>query len=698
MLSNISSIGSTLLLSILISYFSGLLILKLLDIRFYDSDGKLLPLPLLNLLQSPLPKLHTTNVLLAFYKLSKWKYLIYTLKNIVMGYDWVELITRLFYNLFLESSKSNIIGLSLFGYRFIILGDPEFVKIVLSSNDQNFVNLLNSSLYHQIVGDIPIQTYSHVVHPMIFPVTSLRLITKISIQHILTCIKKWSNALSSAQLKNNIYDNHSDSNNMKDTFSRQNSTTIFTHVDLFEDIRQVIIEIMCQASFGVNISLLSSSVVSSFLLSSTSYEEDVKNNSKTQKSYKFNKYSCEEDIINDIKILTNVNNGNYYPIIDTNSSKSFIHRYFMGKPKHEKNENKINDLKSAKRIHTLIDQIITYRSEIKQMILSSSSESISNNYNNNNNNSSSYRNNLYKKEDDVEYDLLSIILQQAIENSFENIDFNQNKQIYSVKNVRDQLLLFLLSGIQPLSHLITWVIIELCNNDDMQLRCHEEVDNINYQNYNASQSSYSYQSPNGIQFPSNINNSDYNITLDDCSKYEFLTLVIRETLRLHPPQEIIVKQSTQMTQFNNFRVNPPASIILDIHSIHTHSDYWYLPNEFLPDRFNRMNIDDTLKHSHQYIPLKGIPLHSCLDENFIISQSIVILSILLSNFQFKLSDSSNMNMNINGVNGLRNNHHDVKNRHDNIKHKNVNLNSYFDGCDNDKIIKSKIKIIKRNSS
>ncbi|MGK8487796.1 cytochrome P450 [Nocardia asiatica] len=75
--------------------------------------------------------------------------------------------------------------------------------------------------------------------------------------------------------------------------------------------------------------------------------------------------------------------------------------------------------------------------------------------------------------------------------------------------------------------------------------------------------------------------------------------VIRETLRLHPPQWILSRTAVRPTELAGYRMKPGHEVIMCPYLLHRDRRYWIEPDHFDPDRWSSGAV---AHHRHAYIP------------------------------------------------------------------------------------------------
>jgi cytochrome P450 len=119
----------------------------------------------------------------------------------------------------------------------------------------------------------------------------------------------------------------------------------------------------------------------------------------------------------------------------------------------------------------------------------------------------------------------------------------------------------------------------------------------------------------------------------DIQKLEVTTQILEESLRLYPPFWMLDRVSLADDQIMDLAIPKGTMVITYIYGAHHAAQYWKDPERFVPGRFSKEN-----KESHTafaYLPFGGGP-RGCIGGNYAIFQMLMILSILIINYDFSL--------------------------------------------------------------
>ncbi|CAI0474890.1 unnamed protein product [Linum tenue] len=120
----------------------------------------------------------------------------------------------------------------------------------------------------------------------------------------------------------------------------------------------------------------------------------------------------------------------------------------------------------------------------------------------------------------------------------------------------------------------------------------------------------------------------------------YLKLVVKETLRLHPPVPLsIPREGREKVVIDGYQVPTKTRVIINMWAINRDPSHWTQPDQFLPERFLDTSIDykalDYKRNDFKFIPF-GAGRRSCPGMNYAIATVYFILANLLYHFDWKL--------------------------------------------------------------
>nr|DAD28668.1 TPA_asm: hypothetical protein HUJ06_030136 [Nelumbo nucifera] len=132
------------------------------------------------------------------------------------------------------------------------------------------------------------------------------------------------------------------------------------------------------------------------------------------------------------------------------------------------------------------------------------------------------------------------------------------------------------------------------------------------------------------------------ITEEDIEQMHYLKMVIKETLRLHPPAPLLVpRESTQDVKIQGYDIPAKTRVIINAWAIGREPLSWERAEEFHPMRF--MNADssciDFRCHNFQLIPF-GAGRRGCPGIEFAVAMDELVLANLLHMFDWTLPNGA----------------------------------------------------------
>ncbi|CAN6246902.1 unnamed protein product [Urochloa humidicola] len=132
-------------------------------------------------------------------------------------------------------------------------------------------------------------------------------------------------------------------------------------------------------------------------------------------------------------------------------------------------------------------------------------------------------------------------------------------------------------------------------------------------------------------------NGNPKLTEDDLAQMKYLKLIIKETLRMHPPAPLLLpREARESCRILGYDVPKGTTVFVNAWAIGKDPKYWDNPKEFNPERFECGTIDFK-GLDFEYIPF-GAGRRICPGMVFAQSNIELMLATLLYHFDWKLMD------------------------------------------------------------
>ncbi|KAF7838246.1 cytochrome P450 71A1-like [Senna tora] len=211
---------------------------------------------------------------------------------------------------------------------------------------------------------------------------------------------------------------------------------------------------------------------------------------------------------------------------------------------------------------------------------------------------------MMKRDDNDEKDFADILLQLQ-ESDMLGFEHDQD-------DLKALLMEMFLGGNDTSSTIMEWALTELMRNPSIMKKAQEEVRRV-------------------VGNKSKVEESDMN-------ELKYLKLVIKETLRIHPPAPFIIPRETiSHTKLGGYDIPPKTMIFLNIWAIQRDPEIWERPEEFIPERFEKISKIDFKGQNFEYLPF-GSGKRMCPGMAFGLASVEYILANLLYWFDWKLTE------------------------------------------------------------
>ncbi|KAG1050119.1 hypothetical protein G6F43_007586 [Rhizopus delemar] len=206
-----------------------------------------------------------------------------------------------------------------------------------------------------------------------------------------------------------------------------------------------------------------------------------------------------------------------------------------------------------------------------------------------------------------EKDLLTLMIESEMKSEGESL---------SNEELRSNLCIFFLAGHDTTANTLAAIIYELAKNKEIQEKARKEAIRI---------------LGDGPE--------DIAPTAEQLKELDYINMIIKETLRRHPPAYVTTDRVVQNDLvLGDVHIPKGSDLCLDIYSLHHNADIWSNPFEFNPERFAPGGEADSQRG------IAWAPFSSggrmCVGMNFSLTEQRVLIPMLLKKYTWSLPNDS----------------------------------------------------------
>ena len=182
----------------------------------------------------------------------------------------------------------------------------------------------------------------------------------------------------------------------------------------------------------------------------------------------------------------------------------------------------------------------------------------------------------------------------------------------SPEEIRDEADTFLFEGHDTTASALQWAIYYIAKHPDVQRRCREEAREI-------------------------LGNSD-ELSLETIGKLQYITQVVKETVRSATTVPFVYRQLTKDTTVDGFLLTEGTWIAVSLYGVHHHPEFWPDPYEFRPSRFEAgANADKGSTLPFAFVPFSGGP-RNCIGQGLAMEELKATIALLLREFELSVPE------------------------------------------------------------
>lgn len=155
----------------------------------------------------------------------------------------------------------------------------------------------------------------------------------------------------------------------------------------------------------------------------------------------------------------------------------------------------------------------------------------------------------------------------------------------SDRQLRDEVLTFLLAGHETSGSALTWVYALLADHPEHERRLHAELDTVL---------------------------GERPVAVDDLARLPFAGQILDEAMRLYPPAWSFTRTAVERDRLGPFEIPAGAMVVISPWVNHRLARFWQSPERFDPERFAPAAVQT--HDAYQYFPFGGGP-HMCIGKH-----------------------------------------------------------------------------------
>lgn len=207
-----------------------------------------------------------------------------------------------------------------------------------------------------------------------------------------------------------------------------------------------------------------------------------------------------------------------------------------------------------------------------------------------------------KKKQAAHFDLLDMLM---------NAEYADTKQKIEPKQLLDELMTLLFTGMETTSSALTFVLYLLYGHPDVLEKFYNEIKFLNGRP----------PSP------------------EDFKNLPYTNQIISESMRLYPPVWYISRSAIQDDSIEDLKINRGDAIVFSPYIMHRSSKFWEQPDVFNPERFKDRNQNNNFI----YFPFGGGP-RTCIGNNFAFMSLTTSLVMIAQKFKLQPVSSGQLKL------------------------------------------------------
>ncbi len=119
-------------------------------------------------------------------------------------------------------------------------------------------------------------------------------------------------------------------------------------------------------------------------------------------------------------------------------------------------------------------------------------------------------------------------------------------------------------------------------------------------------------------------------TADDVESLAYITMVLKEAMRLYPPAWGLGRRTGGGDSIDGYDIPPGSDVAVSAWVTHRHPDFWEEPARFNPERFAPER--ESGRHRHAYFPFGAGP-RACIGQYFSMLEAAIALAVIVRDYE-----------------------------------------------------------------
>ncbi|MFO0555063.1 MAG: cytochrome P450 [Polyangiaceae bacterium] len=199
-------------------------------------------------------------------------------------------------------------------------------------------------------------------------------------------------------------------------------------------------------------------------------------------------------------------------------------------------------------------------------------------------------------------DLLQLLL--------DAVDPEDERVRLSAREIRDELVTFLLAGHETTSNTLAWAIWLISQSPDVERELLGELDRVL---------------------------GGRPVGEADVAQLTYTEQIVKESMRLYPPAYILARRAATDVRLGDYDVPRGSEVVVWIYFTHHDARLYPDPEVFRPERFTKEA--EAARHKQAYLPFGAGP-RACIGRSFALVEAVVALATLYQRAVFRFAGSS----------------------------------------------------------